>query len=201
MSVSRPTNTQYFGKVCDKHPEYLGLRRKCNGQCQKCAQELASKRHRANVRNKGETTYIGSLCEEHPEYLGKRRSINGRCVKCHNESVMKKELIRKKIDPLKNMRCRVANRVLFFLKRGGYSKKSKTAQMLGCDWQTLKEHLESKFTDGMSWDNRHLWHIDHIIPLSSGKTEEEVMALCHYLNLQPLWAEDNIRKGNKLPVK
>lgn len=52
----------------------------------------------------------------------------------------------------------------------------------------------------MNWDNRGLygWHIDHIIPLSSAKTEEEVYKLCHYTNLQPLWAKENLSKGNKI---
>jgi hypothetical protein len=52
----------------------------------------------------------------------------------------------------------------------------------------------------MSWDNYGFygWHIDHVIPLSSAKTEEEVYKLCHYTNLQPLWAEDNLKKGSKI---
>ena len=55
-----------------------------------------------------------------------------------------------------------------------------------------------KFTTGMSWENRNEWHIDHKIPLSSAKTEEEIYELCHYTNLQPLWAFDNLSKGNKI---
>ena len=52
----------------------------------------------------------------------------------------------------------------------------------------------------MSWDNYglHGWHIDHIIPISSAKTEEELYKLFYYTNLQPLWAIDNIKKGNKI---
>jgi hypothetical protein len=51
----------------------------------------------------------------------------------------------------------------------------------------------------MTWDNQGKWHIDHIIPLSSGNTEEEIIKLCHYTNLQPLWAIDNMKKGSKTP--
>jgi hypothetical protein len=50
----------------------------------------------------------------------------------------------------------------------------------------------------MNWSNRKEWHIDHIIPLSSAKTEEELLKLFHYTNLQPLWANDNIKKSNKI---
>jgi 5-methylcytosine-specific restriction endonuclease McrA len=53
----------------------------------------------------------------------------------------------------------------------------------------------------MTWDNYGEWEIDHIVPISSGKTEEDVIKLCHYKNLQPLWKEDNRKKGNKLPDK
>jgi hypothetical protein len=73
-----------------------------------------------------------------------------------------------------------------------------TKDIIGCTPQELKEHIEKKFKEGMSWNNRDKWHIDHIIPLSSGKTEEEILKLCHYTNLQPLWAKENLEKSNKL---
>ena len=50
----------------------------------------------------------------------------------------------------------------------------------------------------MSWDNYGKWHIDHIIPLSSANSEDDIYKLCHYTNLQPLWAEDNLKKSNKI---
>ena len=49
----------------------------------------------------------------------------------------------------------------------------------------------------MSWDNYGKWHIDHIIPLSSANSEDDIYKLCNYTNLQPLWAEDNLKKSNK----
>lgn len=80
------------------------------------------------------------------------------------------------------------------------TKTNKTDEFLGCNSLEIKEYLEQKFIEGMSWDNYGLfgWHIDHIIPLSSAKTEEDLYNLCHYTNLQPLWAFDNLSKGNKI---
>jgi hypothetical protein len=69
---------------------------------------------------------------------------------------------------------------------------------LGCSIDELKTYLESKFELDMSWDNygRKGWHIDHIVPLCkfdlSNKVELE--RACHYTNLQPLWANDNLAK-------
>jgi hypothetical protein len=78
-------------------------------------------------------------------------------------------------------------------------KHNKTFDIVGCSPQQLKEHIQSQFKDNMSWENYgyYGWHIDHITPLSSAKTEEEIYQLCHYTNLQPLWAEDNLKKSNK----
>ena len=71
---------------------------------------------------------------------------------------------------------------------------------MGCSYQDFIIYLEQKFTDGMSWDNYGLygWHIDHIIPLSSATDELSLEKLCHYTNLQPLWAKDNLSKGDKI---
>ena len=84
--------------------------------------------------------------------------------------------------------------------KGAYKKYSVT-EYLGCSPEYLKQYLESKFQPDMSWDNygRNGWHIDHITPLASFDLSdgEQFSKACHYTNLQPLWAEDNIRKGDK----
>lgn len=71
---------------------------------------------------------------------------------------------------------------------------------LGCSVQELKAHLEASFQSGMSWENYGKWHIDHIFPLSKAdlSDRQQFLKVCHYSNLQPLWAADNIRKSNKL---
>jgi hypothetical protein len=69
--------------------------------------------------------------------------------------------------------------------------------IVGVSPNELKRHLESKFTEGMTWNNRGYfgWHIDHIIPLWSAKDDDSKLnSLCHYTNLQPLWRKDNLNK-------
>ena len=72
--------------------------------------------------------------------------------------------------------------------------------MVGMSSIEFKAYLEKQFKDGMSWENYGYrgWHIDHIIPISSANNEEELIKLCHYTNLQPLWAVDNFKKGSKI---
>jgi len=101
-------------------------------------------------------------------------------------------------DIIFNLKERCRSRTRAFFKWQGKTKSKTTQDLLGCDWETLKNHIESQFVDGMSWDNKEEWHIDHIIPLASATTEKEVCALSNYKNLQPLWIEDNLKKGSKL---
>ncbi len=86
---------------------------------------------------------------------------------------------------------------------GRYKKAMPTEQILGCTIPQFIKHIESKFTPGMTFDNygqfKGKWQLDHIIPVSSAKTEEDVIKLNHYSNFQPLWWEDNMKKFNKLP--
>ena len=105
---------------------------------------------------------------------------------------------RRKEDPIFNLKNKVRCRLRKYLMILNITKKNKTFEIVGCTPEFLKEHLETQFINGMSWDNRSEWHIDHIIPLSSAKTEEELYKLCHYSNLQPLWAGDNLSKGTKV---
>ena len=93
-----------------------------------------------------------------------------------------------------NLRCRLYN----FIKKNNISKSNSTIELIGCSSEEIKVLLERKFTGGMSWDNYGKWHIDHKIPLSSAKNQEELYKLCHFTNLQPMWASDNLIKGAKI---
>ena len=107
----------------------------------------------------------------------------------------------KLINPLYKLRCNIASLIFTSIKKQGYSKKSKTFEILGCTFEEFKVHLEKQFTKGMNWENQGKWHLDHIYPVSLAKDEEELIRLNHYTNFQPLWAEDNLKKGNKIIEK
>lgn len=108
---------------------------------------------------------------------------------------------RKKHDPTFKLIKNVRRRLKRFLDINYTTKRSQTISLLGCSPQFLKEYIEKQFSDGMTWElvGQYI-HIDHIIPLSSAKTEEELYKLCHYSNLQPLWAEENLKKSNKILI-
>lgn len=83
-------------------------------------------------------------------------------------------------------------------KRKGYNKTNRTQEILGCSYEEFREYIQSKFQIGMTFDNYGDWELDHIIPISTASTLEEVKKLNHYTNFQPLWKEDNRKKGNKI---
>jgi hypothetical protein len=116
------------------------------------------------------------------------------CYTCKN--IRRKE--RMENDPIYNFKIRLRRRIRESIKRRGYTKESKTYDILGIDYMGFRSHIENLFLEGMTWDNYGEWHYDHIIPLCSATTYEEVIKLNHYTNFQPLWAEDNLKKGSKI---
>ena len=79
------------------------------------------------------------------------------------------------------------------------NKELKSQEYIGCSIEVFKRHIESQFKDDMTWNNYgSLWHIDHKIPLKYGNpTIDEVISRLHYTNTQPLYASENISKGNR----
>lgn len=110
---------------------------------------------------------------------------------------------RKRLTDMKFvLRNRLKARIHKALKTAGVQKTIGTNTLLGCTKEFFKQWIESKFLPGMSWHNRGSWHIDHIIPVTAGDLADESWQrrVCHYTNLRPLWAEENIRKGNSMPT-
>ena len=81
------------------------------------------------------------------------------------------------------------------------SLPDKEVPHVGCSISFLKKHLEKNFKTGMSWNNKHLWHIDHIKPTALFRfksiQDKEFLECWHYSNLQPLWATENLAKSSE----
>jgi hypothetical protein len=109
---------------------------------------------------------------------------------------------RRHSDPCFKIVTNLRNRINGLLQKAGTRKAGRTVALIGCTAFKLKAHIEAQFLSGMTWANhgRHGWHIDHIRPCASfDLTDPEQQRACfHYMNLQPLWAADNIRKGARL---
>ena len=117
-----------------------------------------------------------------------------------NKQVGKRHIQRRQEDELFKLACNLraySGRAFKYIKEG---KTKSTFAMLGCTLEELKQHIEAQWEEGMNWDNHSLkgWHVDHIVPLASANSKEEMEKLLHYTNLQPMWGIDNIRKGNRV---
>lgn len=93
--------------------------------------------------------------------------------------------------------CTLRSSLSESIKKNRLIKKFKTLDLLGISIEEFKLFIESKFKEGMSWNNYGEWHLDHIIPISYGKTIDEIYELSYYTNFQPLWMKENCSKGNR----
>ena len=130
-----------------------------------------------------------SIQAKHKRYCKKNRATV-------SERARQYQRKRRKDDPMFRLRHNVRGRIYNAIINGGYSKASKTHEILGCTHKELQQHIESQFTEGMSWDRISEIHIDHRLPVSAANTEEELLALNHHRNLQPMWASDNLAKSD-----
>jgi uncharacterized Zn finger protein (UPF0148 family) len=198
-------NKPHFGKgYCNKHyeqnrrPSSIGTKK----SCESCGAPF--------IKRSGAQKYCNDACsrrafvhknkekvkESRRKYLKNNQDkVKDRIKKWRQSNRDKLLEYRNKLNVkiASHLRSRVSRAVKRSL-RGGSAVRD-----LGCSIEDLKEHLESKFKPGMSWDNYGIkgWHIDHIKPLSSFDLSNpvEFKKACHYSNLQPLWAKENISKG------
>ena len=142
------------------------------------------------------STYQKNYCEANREHL-KAYKKNYREVNKERLSLEAKERI--KADPLLAFSCRVRKNISQSFHRKNFSKKSKTAEILGCSFVLLQSHLiQTALNNYGFWTENSTYHIDHIIPLATATNEEEVIKLNHYTNLQLLYPEDNLNKSDNL---
>lgn len=177
-------------KICGQNKPFEKFRKRKSGifspTCKKC--------------------YHDAWYSKNPEYqknYDKKRWREKKDIETSRTSKWRKENLsrwvseRMKNDVLFSIKIKIRWRIKTIFNKNGYTKKSKTSEILGIDYLGFKEYIENQFKEGMSWSNHGLWHLDHKVPLSWAKSEEEIIELNHYTNFQPLWANENLTKGNK----
>lgn len=145
--------------------------------------------------------------DQNPDKVKEWRKENAEYVKEYRKNYKQNnkekrneyEKRKKATDPKYKLGCDIRRTIIDSFKQNFFNKTSKTYQILGCTLDEFKLHLESKFEPWMNWDNRGLyngelnygWDIDHIIPMDTAETIEDLIRLNHYTNLQPLCSKVN----------
>jgi hypothetical protein len=168
-------------------------------QCKKCRCESGKRYREANIEKvkESKTKYYKNNSEKVSAYARKYYNDNNEKIRKEKRNYSKN---RRDNDTLYNLKIISRSRLQKIFKIKDIKKSNKTFNIIGCTPLELKTHLEKQFIDGMTWENYGFygWHIDHKIPLNSGTNENEILKLCHFTNLQPLWWRDNLSKGYKI---
>lgn len=182
-----------------------GYRSTCKS-CRKTSDRIYIANNKEKVKdaiNKWRSENVDKIKEERKKYYTINKSkiqLYQKKWKLENKESFNDYTKKKRLnDPLFKLSGNVRNLIYQYIKNSGYKKSSKTTQILGCDFIEFKNYIESKFENWMSWDNYGLyngeinygWDIDHIVPISSAKSEEDIIKLNHYTNLQPLCSRIN----------
>lgn len=175
-----PAKDQRLKQFCINGHDTLIFGRSSNKRCKQCGRDY-------------QNTY-------HNLHKSKEKVSQSQWKKINREEYNAYHRERYKNNINHKLAGRIRDRLSSALK--GKTKPASAIKMLGCTIDELKIHIESKFYEGMTWNNwdKHGWHIDHIIPLDSFDLtdKEQFGKACHYTNLQPLWAIDNWSKGNRI---
>jgi hypothetical protein len=180
-AISQGLKRYFTGKPCKNG--HVAERFCASGRCSDCDKELqSSDSYRAKRRG----------YESLPHMREKRSTYNKTEQRKNRLSEMQKESYRKN-KPAFLMRLLVS-RIPKMIQKGLAGCSS--AEKLGYTISEFKSHIESQFKDGMTWENHGEWHIDHIRPVSSFESSEYKL-INELRNLQPLWAGENLSKGDR----
>jgi hypothetical protein len=207
MLVTGEFNMTKICKVCNLEKDILDFNKQ-KGQvtyrCKKCLSEYNKKYYKQNQDKIKKQTQ--TFRENNPEYIKDWRQNNPNKMKKqkrawlekHRDLINQKERHKRKTNTEYKIKKNLRRRVNQVITKN--NKSDSTMQLIGCSVYQLIKHLEQQFVDNMGWENYGEWHIDHIKPCASfDLNDPEQQKRCfHYTNLQPLWAEDNLRKSDKI---
>jgi hypothetical protein len=178
------------------HPEKVAEQRKRRWQRVKAVRPVAAKAAAPVVRDNKQRRAryasdpaVRAACIER----AKKRAVEKR----EEVTRYKREWSRKRqrSDPLFRLARALRKRVWIAFNRRSWTKRNSVSELIGADWSTVSAWIEERFKPGMCWKNYGSWHLDHVKPLASAKSEADLLKLFHYTNLQPLWAVENLSKG------
>lgn len=190
-------NKKYRENNAEKISEYLKNYQRKNGDVLKLKQKEFRENNKELVSERKRKYYENLSPEKKEELKLRKREIYHK----NKYKETKRKYVNEKLrtDEFFKLKFSIRTLIRNAFKRGFTEKAKKTVEILGCSFGEFRLHLESKFDNKMNWNNQgSYWHMDHIIPISSAETEEDVYRLNHYTNFQPLYWEDNLRKGNKI---
>lgn len=142
------------------------------------------------------TRSCGCLRSEMMRQLGKSSKLENPASR--TKEYRKAQRAKMKANPAYVMHSRISRLHRHALSQVGAIKTSPTFESLGYTVDDFVFHIEKQFLPRMSWANMSEWQIDHIIPISTAKTEQDVIALNQLYNLRPMWAKENNSKKNKI---
>jgi hypothetical protein len=168
-------------------------------QCRLCLNNLAKIRHENLSEEEKDQKRIRKN-ERNKKYW--KNNIDDPEFKLKQKKKRRENHLKRMEDPLYKLKVSFSRRLNKLLKRVECNKSTNKPyylDKLGCSFEEFKIYLESKFEDWMNWGNYGLyngelnygWDIDHIIPSSTAKTENDIYHLSHYSNLQPLCSKTN----------
>ena len=169
-------------------------------ECQKVDRKIYNEKNRKEILEKGRKraiiyreTHSEEIKERHKKYRIKNKE---KITKRQNEWCKRKS----RTDSVYNLKVRIRQSIKRSLNKKGFERSKSCEKILGCDYETFVNHLLNTYKEnyGEEYNNNIKVHIDHIIPLKTAKTENDIIRLNHYTNLQLLKAEDNLHKGAKL---
>ena len=194
-------------EVCEFGKNILNKDR-LQSTCKEC-RKIDDKIYREKNPNKMKEWYKNNLdyaLQQKKDYYEKNRELikerSKLWAKNNRDKVNKYIKSKKEKNPLFKVELNIRGRMKQYLKQKNITQRNKTYDIVGIEINDLKKHIEKQFTKGMNWENYGVygWHIDHIIPLCSANDENELLKLFNYTNLQPLWAEDNLKKNGRILV-
>ena len=163
--------------------------------------------HKEKLREQGHQNYLKNREEKieyqkqyYQEHKKEKREydIKYRTLNKEKRNINESNLY--KTDKIYRLKKQLRNCIYKSFTKKGFYKKENTEKIIGCEYKTFITHLLNSFKEryGYEWDGVENVHIDHIIPLITANTEEEILNLCYYKNLQLLKAKDNLIKSSKV---